>query len=108
MSWTAKELEAYIKANGVIDPSDGDGERVEWDEFVGEAAEGDWKLDSGEELLPVTCRRENEYMVNIFKIGDQYFRIMGEYDSWNGTIWDYAEIQEVVPHEVTIVKYKIK
>lgn len=105
--WTAAGLEAYIRSGGNLTyiRTNGDEFPCDWDDFAPEAGESEYHLANGDVILPVHSTRENEYWINIFKVGDQYFRTMGEYDSWDGTIWDYAEIEEVTPVEKTVVEY---
>ena len=49
--------------------------------------------------------RDNEYMECVFKIEESYFRMLGSYDSWNGTTWDYCDIEQVIPKDVVITTY---
>ncbi|AVD99356.1 hypothetical protein SEA_BILLNYE_184 [Streptomyces phage BillNye] len=47
--------------------------------------------DSGEQWL-------------LFKVGEQYFRKYGYYNSWDSPEWD-GRLVAVIPREVTVVKF---
>lgn len=52
--------------------------------------------------------RDDEYWEVVAKLdSDQYFRILGQYDSWEGVewSWSYNEFIEVWPKTVTIIDY---
>jgi hypothetical protein len=40
----------------------------------------------------------------LFKVGDQFFRKYGYYNSWDSPEWD-GKLTEVIPREVTVIKY---
>lgn len=48
-----------------------------------------------------------EYIWQVWKIGDQYFKKEGYYMSHHGSEWD-GEIFEVVPFEKTVTDWKTK
>lgn len=107
----AKELTLQIQTKGIwyqVYKSDRIDHMEDWGTFCTEAGEGDWLLTDdpdGPKLVTVLYERQDEHMVVIHQLGDQYFRLLGEYDSWNGTTWDWAEYEEVIPKTVTKVEY---
>lgn len=42
---------------------------------------------------------------NVFRLGDEYVRVTGYYTSYDGSNWEDAEPESVVPKEVTVTKY---
>lgn len=46
-----------------------------------------------------------EYMDVVFRVGQQLFRKVGTYSSWDANEWDGA-LEEVEPYEVTVVRYR--
>ncbi|QNN99279.1 hypothetical protein SEA_FAUST_207 [Streptomyces phage Faust] len=46
-----------------------------------------------------------KYLWEIFKVGDQYFRMHGSHDSWEGSCWD-GELEEVEPYTKSVVDYR--
>ena len=105
----AKELQAEIEANGVywLD-KDGEKKQADWETFKSESAYGERYLQDGTKTDPVDSFREDEYWHDIFKIGDQHYRLIGRYSSWDGVDYDYVNIEEVYPKEVKKVVYSTK
>jgi hypothetical protein len=52
----------------------------------------------------VSCGGESSPW-SVFKIGNQFFKITGSHDSWNGTEWDGALIK-VRPIKRTVTDYE--
>ena len=111
MSFTAKEVQTAIEDNdltidwqGKVHPLSKDYDHF-WTYF------GEYPVTIGDFATtePEVSERDDEYWVVVFKIGEQYFRVLGDYDSWNGTEWGYATVDEVHPRQVTKTVYdKVK
>ena len=76
---------------------------------------GEYDLDiPGVELLEtIGGEDEGSYYAAIFTYKGaeenvRYFRIVGHYNSWNGTDWEGAEAEEVVPYEKITRDWKVK
>ena len=55
----------------------------------------------------ISCDRENSSQIALFKVGDKYFRLVGSYDSWNGSeFYSLTDFQEVKPVQKTITVYE--
>ena len=102
MSFTAKEVQTAIEDNELFSewedkryPVSKDRENF-WTEF------GEYPVYIGDfaKTEPEVSERDDEYWVVVFKIGEQYFRVLGDYDSWNGTEWGYATVDEVHPRKI--------
>lgn len=80
----------------------------DWGEFLYLVSDSDdekAELPSlGTEATSVTNGGER-YPWEIFKIEDQYFRMNGSHDSWEGTIWD-GLLEEVEPYRKSVVDYR--
>lgn len=50
--------------------------------------------------------RDDSDMELVIKIDENYFSMVGAYDSWNGTSWEFAELVQVEPIQVTTTEYK--
>lgn len=111
MSVSAREVQNAIEDNDLFSEYSGKMHPVSkdhsnfWTEF------GEYTVYIGDfaKTEPVLSEREDEYWVVIFKIGEQYFRLLGDYDSWNGTEWWGATVDEVIPRQITKTVYdKVK
>jgi len=52
---------------------------------------------------------DGEHMEVVFRIGDQLFRKVGYYNSWDSNDWDTGYgLDEVEPYEVTVTRYREK
>lgn len=88
-----------------------DDERSKYDNFLYDCDKGcQIDLTNKDEktltLVGVASKRINADAMRVFKIEDSYFRIDGYYDSWNGSNFEDASIQEVRPIEKTITVYE--
>lgn len=73
----------------------------------------DWMSNGSDQELNigtaeyVNSYREDAYFVCIFKIGDEHFMAMTDYDSWSDWDWDYASLQKVEPVKVEVTQWKV-
>lgn len=84
-----------------------------WPDFLEELK--DWSSTPPEVQLPSGTAKffkryggeglGEEYWV-IFSVGDELFKVVGYYSSWDGSSWDDAEIYKVEPVEVTVIEYQ--
>lgn len=81
-----------------------------WPEFR------DYLGNKGFELASGTVKLSDEYvgvgegenLWVVFSVGDQFFKVVGYYSSWDGEDWDGADVEEVEPHEVVVIQYRTK
>ena len=60
-------------------------------------------------LESVSYERHNSSVHSVFKINElegRFFQVVGHYDSWEGTDFEYAEVEEVRPKQRTITVYE--
>ena len=108
MSFELKDLVDAIKDGKVTwTSSTGDVQTVSEESFKSESADGDFNIEGIGETEPVTQFREDEYYHSIFKIkgDDRLWRYVGDYSSWDGVEWSYAELEEVKAIQVTKTEY---
>lgn len=66
---------------------------------------GEWTLEHMDNDLVDYDPTVNYY---VFKLGEQYFKVWAFYNSWEGTLWSEAEVDEVTPEEKTITVWNRK
>jgi len=91
--------------DAILEDYDGD-----WSEFLYMVNDSD---DEEAELPSLGVKAtgvENggeKYLWEVFKVGNQYFRMNGTHDSYEGSMWD-GELEEVEPFKKTVVDYRSK
>jgi hypothetical protein len=102
-----KELTRIVREEGIhITNYKGEPMIIKGDDAFRDIGEGGFSLTpDGPKFEPVKNEREDEYWVVVLKCEDQYFEVRGDYNSWDGVYWDYAEFIEVKPVEVTTIEY---
>lgn len=109
MSFTAKEVKRAIEDNDLTIEFDGKTHDLNkaFESFWVELGEYPVTIGDFATTEPVVSERDDEYWVVVFKIGEQYFQVLGDYDSWNGTSWDFPEVQEVHPRQIVKTVYDL-
>lgn len=107
MSFTAKEVQTAIEDNELFSEYNDKRYPVSKDYENYRTEFGEYPVYIGDfaKTEPVLSERDDEYWVVVFKIGDQYFRFLGDYDSWNGTEWYGSTVEEVRPRQITKTVY---
>lgn len=74
-----------------------------YDEFLHDS--GELELN-GLKLIGISNKRCNSDKIVIFSYDNKYYRIIGSYDSWNGTdFYEPCDVTEVKPMEKVVVEY---
>lgn len=101
-------IDWYVEETSAADADFGEA----WVEFLDEL---EWnkrkegvELISGHALFVKSVGGEGEgekYWV-LFQVGEEFFRIDGYFNSWDGTNWEGSELYKVAPVEVTVIEYQ--
>lgn len=67
----------------------------------------DW-IDEAEKIDEYPTKHDCHCEVYVKKVGDKFYQVTAEFSYNDGLqMWeDYMELEEVVPYEVTVTKYK--
>ena len=96
----AKELNEQIRSEGAW-VENWITKKLEWTDWeeISKTFREEYDLHlspEGPTLEIVECGRNDEYWDVIYKFNDQFFRVRGDYDSWNGVEFYDPEFEEVV------------
>lgn len=97
MAFTADQL--YEKLNELEEAKE-----FYWGEPIDQEIEGIGKVETVLEYERGYSGEDTNTTIQVFKVGDRYFKMEGFYDSWNGTDWD-GPFTEVKPVKVEYTEY---
>ena len=65
-------------------------------------------IDDADKVDVYPTKHDCHCSVYVKKVGDKFYRVKAEFSYNDGLqMWDdYVELEEVVPYEVTVTKYK--
>jgi hypothetical protein len=93
MAYTAKEIEAVLKD-----------EEYGWSSNINDLACEETLELNGLTFVPESVSGSGGEVV-VFSVGNQLFRVVGEYNSWEGCTWNYGRVVEVKAYSTEIVEY---